>query len=122
MAFAGSKLLKSVVLVVAAALLITGCAKKDDTITQAETKDKATGIAAPSIAETKAIAEEAYIYGFALLAGYKAMYEFNVDKSSSQYKAPFNQIANEARVFTYEDTAIVTPNSDTPYGLVQVDR
>jgi hypothetical protein len=121
MAFAGSKFLKSVVLVVAAAVLITSCAKKDDTISQAETKDKATGIAAPSIAETKAIAEEAYIYGFALLAGYKAMYEFNVDKSSSQYKAPFNQIANEARVFTYEDTAIVTPNSDTPYGLVQMD-
>ena len=31
------------------------------------------------------------------------------------FKAPFNEIKNEARVFTYQDTAIVTPNSDTPY-------
>ena len=49
------------------------------------------------------------------------MYEFAVDKNSGQYKAPFNQIKNEARVFTYKDTAIVTPNSDTPYSLVWLD-
>ena len=30
-------------------------------------------------------------------------------------------IANEARVFTYKDTAIVTPNSDTPYSLLWMD-
>ena len=41
--------------------------------------------------------------------------------NSSQFKAPFNQIKNEARVFTYEDTAIVTPNSDTPYSLLWLD-
>src|SRR5579863_2104923 len=105
----------------AVAMLMAGCAKKQDTISQAEKTDAAKGVAAPSIAETKAIADEAYIYGFPMIAAYKAMYEFNVDKSSSQYKGPFNQIASEARVFTYKDTAIVTPNSDTPYGLVQLD-
>src|SRR6202044_1414760 len=36
-------------------------------------------------------------------------------------KAPFNQFKNEARVFTYEDTAIVTPNSDTPYSFLWLD-
>ena len=36
---------------------------------------------------------------------------------SGQFKAPFNEINNEARVFTYKDTAIVTPNSDTPYSF-----
>ncbi len=46
---------------------------------------------------------------------------FAVDKTSSQYKAPFNQILNEARVFTYKDTAVVTPNSDTPYSQVTMD-
>ena len=44
-----------------------------------------------------------------------------MDKNSGQYKAPFNQIKNEARVFTYKDTAIVTPNSDTPYSLCWLD-
>jgi len=107
--------------VAASVALIAGCAKQPDSVSQAEKKDEINGVPVPSIAETKAIAEEAYVYGFAMIAGYKAMYEFNIDKSSSQFKAPFNQIANEARVFTYKDTAIVTPNSDTPYGLVQMD-
>jgi len=52
---------------------------------------------------------------------YAVMYEYCVDKNSGQYKAPFNQIKNEARVFTYEDTAIITPNSDTPYSLLWLD-
>ena len=66
-------------------------------------------------------AKEAYVYAFPMLAGYKALYEFNVDKSSSQYKGAFNQVHNTARVFTPKDTAIVTPNSDTPYSMIQVD-
>jgi len=49
------------------------------------------------------------------------MNEYAVDKNSGQFKAPFNQIHNEARVFTYEDTAIITPNSDTPYSLLWMD-
>jgi hypothetical protein len=65
--------------------------------------------------------QEAYIYGFPMLAAYKAMYEFNVDKTNSQYKGPFNSLVNEARVFTYKDTSIVTPNSDTPYSMLQMD-
>ena len=44
-----------------------------------------------------------------------------VDKNSGQYKGPFNQINNEARVFTYKDTAVVTPNSDTPYSMLWLD-
>jgi hypothetical protein len=49
------------------------------------------------------------------------MNEFSIDKNSGQYKAPFNEMYNDARVFTYEDTAIVTPNSDTPYSMVWLD-
>ena len=30
----------------------------------------------------------------------KVMYEYAVDRNSGQFKAPFNQIFNEARVFT----------------------
>jgi hypothetical protein len=53
--------------------------------------------------------------------GYGVMYEYAVDRNSSQFKAPFNQIANAANVFTYKDTAIVTPNSDTPYSVAWMD-
>ncbi len=71
--------------------------------------------------EERQIAQEAYVYAFPMLMHYGTMYEFSIDQSSSQYKAPFNQIANESRVYTPADTAIVTPNSDTPYSLLMMD-
>ena len=101
--------------------LLAGCGKKDDTISQAEKHDAAAGVPAPGIEEIKAIAEEAYLYGFPMIAAYKAMYEFNVDTTSPQYKTGFNQIWNDSKTFTPKDTAIVTPNADTPYSMVQAD-
>ena len=73
------------------------------------------------LAGAKAIAEEAYLYGFPMIVGYNVMYEFFIDRNSGQFKAPINQINNEARVFTPKDTAISTPNSDTPYSMALLD-
>ena len=75
----------------------------------------------PSVAEARAIAEEGFVYGLPIVMNYVVMYEYCVDKNSSQYKGPFNAIHNEARVFTYRDTTIVTPNSDTPYSILFMD-
>ena len=68
--------------------------------------------------EAQQIAEEAFVYGFPMVMNYAVFYEYFVDKSSPEYKAPFNQLYNTARVYTPKDTAIVTPNSDTPYSFV----
>src|SRR6266568_6022572 len=103
----------------AAALI--GCEKKGDAISSAEQADKKAGVAAPGIEETKAIAEEGFIYGLPLVMNYAVMNEFAVDTKSSQYKAPFNEINNQHRVATYEDTAVITPNSDTPYSMCWLD-
>src|SRR3954447_8586581 len=75
----------------------------------------------PNLLEAKAIAEEGFIYGLPIVMNYAVMYEYSVDKNSGQYTAPFNQIKNEPRVFTYKDTAIVTPNSGTPYSMLEMD-
>src|SRR4029450_3199314 len=75
----------------------------------------------PDIREAKAIAEEGFIYGLPIVMNYAVMYEYAVDRNSGQFKAPFNQIKNEPRVYTYKDTAIVTPNSDTPYSFLWMD-
>jgi hypothetical protein len=75
----------------------------------------------PGFFKAKDIAEAGFIYGLPIVMGYGVMYEFAVDRNSSQFKAPFNQIANAANVFTYKDTAVVTPNSDTPYSVVWMD-
>jgi hypothetical protein len=79
------------------------------------------GVPVPGLEDTKKIAQEGFIYGLPLVMAYAILYQFNVDKTNSQYKAPFNIISNEARVFTYKDTAVITPNSDTPYSFDQMD-
>jgi hypothetical protein len=69
----------------------------------------------------KDVYQQAYIYGFPMIAAYKAMYEFNIDKSNPQFKAPFNQIWNDSHTATPKDTAVVSPNADTPYSVMQAD-
>ena len=116
-----SLLRRSAIVGIVILLVMGGCGKKHDPVAQAEKKDVAAGGPAPSVAEVKAIAEEGFIYGLPIVMNYAVMNEYAINKDSGQYKAPFNQIHNEHRVFTYKDTAIVTPNSDTPYSLAWLD-
>ena len=69
-------LLIGVLCSVFAAALLSGCATKGDPIMAAEQADKEAGIAAPGIAETKAIAEEGFIYGLPIVMNYSTMYEY----------------------------------------------
>jgi len=100
-----------------ALLAAAGCAAKKDSISLAERGESSK----PGIEETRAIAEEGFIFGLPIVMNYAVMYEYVIDEQSGQWKAPFNQVANEARVFTYKDTSIPTPNSDTPYSLAWLD-
>jgi hypothetical protein len=75
----------------------------------------------PGFFKAKDIAEAGLIYGLPIVMNYGVMYEYAVDRNSGQFKAPFNQIKNEPNVYTYKDTAVVTPNSDTPYSLLFMD-
>jgi hypothetical protein len=112
-----SSSLKWALLASAATALLAGCGEPDDPIAQAEKQDAEK----PGAIAIKDTVEEAYIYAFPMLMNYGVMHAYFIDRDSGQYKAPFNTIYNEARVFTYEDTAIVTPNSDTPYSFVGMD-
>jgi len=102
---------------VALGVLVAGCARNEDSITKAE-KHEADK---PGIVETKAIAEEGLIYGLPIVMNYTVMYDYFIDRNSGQWKAPFNEISNEHRVYTYKDTTVVTPNSDTPYSMLALD-
>ncbi|MGE0036922.1 MAG: DUF1254 domain-containing protein [Xanthobacteraceae bacterium] len=75
----------------------------------------------PSPSEAKDIAEEGFIYGLPLVMNYAVMQEFAVDRNSGQFKAPFNEIYNMHNVATPADTAVITPNSDTPYSILWLD-
>ncbi|MEK1854991.1 MAG: DUF1254 domain-containing protein [Phyllobacterium sp.] len=71
--------------------------------------------------EARAIAKEAYIYGFPMVDSYRIQHAYFVDTKNPEYKGPWNQIINTPRVYTPADTAIQTPNSDTPYSWLGLD-
>jgi hypothetical protein len=75
----------------------------------------------PGLIEAKNIAEAGFIYGLPIVMNYGTMYEYAVDRSSKNFKAPFNQIKSESNVYTYKDTTVISPNSDTPYSFVWMD-
>jgi hypothetical protein len=72
-------------------------------------------------AEARAIAKEAYIYGFPIVDNYRIQYTYFQDSKGPEFKAPWNQLVNTPRVYTPADTAIQTPNSDTPYSWLGMD-
>jgi hypothetical protein len=43
---------------------------------------------------------------------YRIQYSYFVDRSSPEFKASWNTIVNNAPVYTSDDKAIQTPNSD----------
>ncbi len=99
------------------AVLLVCSAASNDAISNAEKTEKHK----PGVAETKAIAEQGFIYGLPIVMNYAVMNEFAIDPKSGQFKAPFNEIKSEHRVATYKDTAVITPNSDTPYSMLWLD-
>ena len=75
----------------------------------------------PDAEEARSIARRAYVYGYPMVMNYKTMYEYAVDAQGAEYKGPFNQVSCEARLFTPDDRAVVTPNADTPYCVFWMD-
>jgi hypothetical protein len=71
--------------------------------------------------EVRAIAKEAYLYGYPMVDAYRVMYTYFSDTENPEFKAPWNHIRNIPRVFTPDDKAIVSPNSDTPYSMAGLD-
>lgn len=71
--------------------------------------------------QIRAVAKEAYIYGFPMVDSYRIQYAYFIDSASPEYKGPWNQVHSVARVFTPADTAVQTPNSDTPYSMLGAD-
>lgn len=103
---------------IAGALLLTACGTARNDTATVHTSNAQTALSAQQI---QAIAKEAYIYGTPIVAEYQTMYAFSIDKGNPEYKGPFNSMLNIARVFTPDDTAFVTPNSDTPYSMAGLD-
>jgi len=96
----------------AGSLVNSGCSKSPEEETSAGTA---------SAADMQSLVEEAYIYAFPILMSYKTMYQYSIETGTPNYKAPFNQLKNTARVYGPQDTTVITANSDTPYSLLWAD-
>ena len=77
--------------------------------------------AALSAAEARAIAKDAFIYGFPMAANYQTMYKQVIDTASPDHRGSFNAVSSSKSVATPDDKFVVTPNSDTPYSYLWLD-
>jgi hypothetical protein len=77
--------------------------------------------ASPPSSELREIIKDAYTYGFPMVDSYRIQYSYFVDRANPEYKGGWNEVHNVARVFTPQDKAIQTPNSDTPYSFLGAD-
>lgn len=105
-------------LVAATLLAACGATDSEETTTPAPPPPSD---AAVSPEQARAIAKEAYVYGFPLVDSYRIRYAYFVNKESPEYKGGFNEIHSEARLYTPEDKAVQTPNADTPYSMLGLD-
>jgi hypothetical protein len=92
--------------------LIAGCAKTAEPEPDANTL---------SPQEAREIAREAYTYANPVVDSYRILHSSFVDRNDPEYKAPWNQLKNIARVYTPHDKALQTPNTDTPYSWLAMD-
>lgn len=112
------KSIVAVVLLLVAAL--SGCgANKSAQTTTTSAPSAASGPVTPE--QARAIAKDAYIYGFPMVDSYRIQNAYFINTSSPEYKGPWNEVHSVARVFTPADTAVQTPNSDTPYSMLGAD-
>ena len=106
------------------ALLVAGLTGCGNTNTAGETATTSVPTAPsgpPTPEQARAIAKDAYIYGFPMVDSYRVQHSYFIDPNSPEYKGPWNEVHSAAGVFTPADTTIQTPNSDTPYSMLGAD-
>jgi hypothetical protein len=112
-------LIRRTFVVLALFALLAGCSTKGSE--EAPKSSPPSSAAAVTPEQARAIAKDAYIYGFPMVDSYRIQHSYFVNKEDPEYKGGWNQIHNTARVYTPSDTAVQTPNSDTPYSMLGAD-
>jgi hypothetical protein len=69
--------------------------------------------------EARAIARQAYVYGFPLVENYGLMYGQAVAEGPGSFG--FNRMMSSVKLYGPEDQEVVTPNNDTPYSMAWLD-
>ncbi|MBJ2126374.1 DUF1254 domain-containing protein [Flavobacterium sp. IB48] len=109
--------MKKIFITVIVFCFILSC-KKQEKIESETIKDIAITKSADS---ARAIAKEAWIYAFPMAMNYRTMHLYALDKTYPDYAGGFNKFKHYDKIFTAADTAVVTPNNDTPYSWAILD-
>ena len=97
--------------------LVAGCGSSN----QAKQVETPAPSGPPTLEQVRAIAKDAYVYGFPMVDSYRIQNAYFINPDGPEYKGPWNEVHSTARVFTPADTAVQTPNSDTPYSMLGAD-
>ncbi len=71
--------------------------------------------------EAAAIAEEAYVFFFPMLMGYRYAYGSFLVPSLPSYRVPLNVLGGEPVTLDHTFKDVITPNADTPYSMAGLD-
>ncbi|HKO78355.1 MAG TPA: DUF1254 domain-containing protein [Flavobacterium sp.] len=101
--------MKKTILFALVSVSFFACQKKEN---NSITEQNSTAISADS---ARAIAKDAWIYGYPIFYNYKTVHAYALDKNNPDGAKDFNTFKHYSKSFTSADTTIVTPNNDTPY-------
>lgn len=71
--------------------------------------------------EARAIAMDAYVYGFPIVDNYRIQHSYFIDRSGPEYRASFNHLFSNPRIATPDDRAVSTPEADVMTSCVGAD-
>ncbi len=74
-----------------------------------------------SLEEVKKIAEEAYIYAFPMLMGYRYAFATFLTPGLPSYRGPANGVHGNAATLDHTFKDVISPNADTPYSFALLD-
>jgi hypothetical protein len=75
----------------------------------------------PTTQEIERIANEAYIYAFPMLMGYRYAFATFLTPGLPSYRGPANAIHGKAATLDHTFKDVITPNADTPYSMALLD-
>ena len=109
------------VIVLALAAVLAACTKPEKPEASSSAPPPPPTPAAVTPEQARAIAKEAYVYGFPMVDNYRVSTRTSSTRRIPSTRVTGTRSTTRARVYTPEDTAIQTPNSDTPYSALGAD-
>ncbi|KPH01725.1 hypothetical protein AEQ67_05560 [Pseudomonas sp. RIT-PI-q] len=79
------------------------------------------GLLAAEADDTRAVAQEAWIYAYPMLMHYQTMEKQVLNPDAAEYVGGFNRFRHYSELYTPKNREVVTPNNDTPYSWAWLD-